>query len=161
MLTKIFKTDNECYSPNSHHFSWNGTLCQLRIFPFMSKVKSLWEEMCLILKIFSRCYCLWARIKLDCVPSYPFPPIISTNWVIFIPFLLLEGKKQTQAHTKAKQKATQPSKKHKPEIFWMVSSLYIFVTPHFFCKAYLSRDPASSSQIHFCSKGFPYAHTLF
>lgn len=36
--------------------------------------------------------------------------------------------------------------------------LYIFVTPQFVSKPCFSRDSASSPQVHFCSKDFPYAY---
>lgn len=36
--------------------------------------------------------------------------------------------------------------------------LYIFITPQFVSKACFSRDSASSPQIYFCSKDFPYAY---
>lgn len=119
-----FKTHNEYYR---QHFSWSGALCQLKIFPFMSNLISLWEEMSLILKVFSRCCCLWVRIKLDCVPSFPFPAIISTNWEFFLPFLLLEGEKRNMhTYVKSKQKPTWLKKSREQKFLeWFV--LYIFL----------------------------------
>lgn len=165
-----WQIDSEYYKPYSHHFSWTEASWQIFLLPF--KVISLWEEISPIEKVFSRCCCLWVRMKLGCVSCYSLQAIISTNWEFFLPFLLLKEEREKHTHkerkpkfpnkTKYQQNQTKTNKlhnpkKHKPEFSWMVY-LYIFVAPPFVSKACFSRDSAISPQINFCNKGFPYAY---